>query len=348
MATAAYALLIPKLSRQRSKLTVPLPLVGLERLFRGLQAVSLLASSILLPAASALYLLPGVAHPATRARLRVLDELSGRLGLARRFLRLFRFLENFAAAQAIVASGGGGAGLSLEAWLDVVARSSNGLYLLLESATLPASLGIDGLVLLPGDGPVSAATGGGGDDDKTTAAVVVYATSRLLAREAQRFWFVALAAGLAAGLVRLVKLFAYAPVPQTGQGYGTGEKGAGGGEGGATEKKEEEREKEPEPEPEPKPGSRAAMERDRARLREVVLKRKAERTASRRAMAARARAILRKLTHDALDLLIPATALGWTKPARPVLGAALFYSTWLTGQDVWRRCGRELQAAGGA
>ncbi|ROV91259.1 hypothetical protein VPNG_09682 [Cytospora leucostoma] len=93
-----------------------------------------------------------------------------------------------------------------EAWLDMLGRTFNGMYLLLETLTLLDSLQQPGLSPW---GP---------------------AWYRALHAEGQRFWFLALALGAASGLTKIVKLFAYAPVPPTGEGYGYGTGGGGGGE----------------------------------------------------------------------------------------------------------------------
>lgn len=74
----------------------------------------------------------------------VLLALRGRLALARRFFRVFRFLEAFNSAYGAV-TGSGGPGLGgLEGWLEFGAKVFNGFYLLLESLTLLDDMGVAG------------------------------------------------------------------------------------------------------------------------------------------------------------------------------------------------------------
>jgi hypothetical protein len=66
---------------------------------------------------------------------RPLAELSGRLGLVRRFIRFFRFFDAFSASY------------NLEKTMEVIAGTFNGLYLLLEAVTLVDALRIPGLAI---------------------------------------------------------------------------------------------------------------------------------------------------------------------------------------------------------
>ncbi|KAJ9151416.1 hypothetical protein NKR23_g3105 [Pleurostoma richardsiae] len=245
----------------------------------------------------------------------ILLALRGNVAMARRWFRLFRFVESFngayklyaslsapaipaassekggkAATPAAKAMAGGGA----EVWLDILSRSFNGMYLLLETVTLPDALGIDGLR------PWGALAGP-------------------LFVESQRFWFLALACSALSGAVKLTKVFAHAPVPETGEGYGLGEK-----EG------EEER-------PE--------WERERERLRRAVAARKAQRVAWRREVKTRSRGIVRKLAADFLDMAIPGAVVGWVRVDAGTVGVVMLVTTYLTGKEVWERCGREVGKA---
>ena len=177
-----------------------------------------------------------------------------------------------------------------------------GMYGLLESATLLDLLEIKGLRVW---GP-----------ERTMQ----------LNLEAQRFWFLALGCAVASGLLQLINVFAYAPVPVAGSGYGTGEEKARGeddarGVQGESDWKEE-----------------------RERLRQVVAKRKEERIAWRREVRARSAVLLRKLVTDSLDMLIPGNVIGWVKVDPGTVALAMFTTTLLTSVDVWRRCGYILQS----
>ena len=74
----------------------------------------------------------------------VLLALRGRLALARRFFRIFRFLDAFDSAYG-AATGSGAPGLGgAEGWLEFGAKVCNGFYLLLESLTLLDDMGVAG------------------------------------------------------------------------------------------------------------------------------------------------------------------------------------------------------------
>lgn len=89
---------------------------------------------------------------------RPLAELSSRLGLVRRFIRFFRFMDAFAASYSTFTSlteparkkrvNGPSTGVYLEKTLDGLASTFNGMYLLLEAATIVDALGIEGLSVL--------------------------------------------------------------------------------------------------------------------------------------------------------------------------------------------------------
>ncbi|KAI1826791.1 peroxisomal biogenesis factor 11 [Xylaria intraflava] len=172
---------------------------GLERTLRLFQSIAQILTSYTLPLHYLLHLqqtLTGTPTPAKTATA-VLLALRSHIGLARRYFRLFKFLESFHAAQTLYAS----PGLSAAVWLDVLSRTFNGMYLLLEASTTLDALGIDGLAPW---GP---------------------ALDRAVNVEAQRFWLFALAFGALGGLVRIFAVFASA-----------GEKGAVSKEGKETGK----------------------------------------------------------------------------------------------------------------
>lgn len=286
----------------------------------------------------------------------VLNDLKGHLGLARRFFRMFRFLESFHAAHQLYTSlysqppapkpapspdsavanpsqpaaveseakdGPKQAnqaaqpaktpaltqaphvhqhhpncrhrrkpGPPAEAWLDIFGRTFNGMYLLLESLCLVDALQVPGFSLWGAQWfPV-------------------------LFAEGQRFWFFGLACGVASGLVKIVKLLAYAPVPPTGEGYGTGEK------------RDE--------------SEMADWEKERERLRKIMWVRKEQRKLWKSNIKTKSKGLVRKCVADLLDMVMPGSVVGWWKVDQGTLGVLLIITTYLTGCEVWERCGREI------
>ena len=122
---------------------------------------------------------------------RPLAELSSRIGLIRRFIRFFRFMDAFSDSYRTFTSltdssgknGATGASTTayLEKTLDGLASTFNGMYLLLEAATIVDALGIQGLTVL--------------------GAELAFATNI----EAQRCWFVALVFGALSCVLKLSK-----------------------------------------------------------------------------------------------------------------------------------------------
>lgn len=139
--------------------------------------------------------------------------------MTRRVLRLFRFAESFHGAHKLYLSlhsttAAAGPGSGLEVWLDISSRTFNGMYLLLESATIPDALAVPHLRVF---GPELAG---------------------VLAFEAQRFWLLALVCSAASGGLKVLSTYARSAVPETGAGFGAAvgekddkleeEKGSGG------------------------------------------------------------------------------------------------------------------------
>lgn len=272
----------------------------------------------------------------------VLNGLKGNLALARRFFRMFRFLESFYAAYRLytslyshsptptaastVSDAKDGAqqadqaaqpaqtpaipqaghqhhpncrhsrnkksGPPAEAWLDIFGRTFNGMYLLLETLCLVDAMQVPGFSLW---GPAWAST---------------------LHVEGQRFWVFALGCGVASGLLKIVKLLAYAPVPPTGEGYGTGEK------------RDE--------------SEMADWEKERERLRKMMWARKEQRRLWKANIKTKSKGLVRKCVADLLDMAMPGSVVGWWKADQGTLGVILIVTTYLTGWEVWERCGREV------
>lgn len=122
---------------------------------------------------------------------RPLAELSSRIGLVRRFIRLFRFLDAFSDSYRTftdLTEPAGKKGVTsasttvyTEKTLDGLASTFNGMYLLLEAATIVDALGIQGLTVL--------------------GAELALATKI----EAQRCWFLALVFGALSCVLKLSK-----------------------------------------------------------------------------------------------------------------------------------------------
>ncbi|KAL7622107.1 hypothetical protein AAE478_007609 [Parahypoxylon ruwenzoriense] len=289
--------------------------VGLERTFRLFQAAVQILSSFALPfdlLIQVLSLASDGTTPSPATVRAILGGLNQRLGLARRSLRLFRFLESFDAAQKIYArlsSSAGQKGASrfqTEAWLDVFARTFNGMYLLLEASTIVNALQIQGLAVWTPD------------------------WERSITVEAQRFWLFSLVCGLLSGLLEIFNVLAYTPVPATGAGYAVDKQDGNGV--AETEKSS--------------PSEKAAddLKKEQQRLRAIVKGRQEQRRLWRREIQTKVYKLGRGAAANALDIVLPGSAVGWIKVDPGTVGLAMFVTSILTGMDVWERCGREVSA----
>jgi hypothetical protein len=193
-----------------------------------------------------------------------------------------------------------------EAWLAIFARAFNGMYLLLEALTLVDALGF------PLWGPRWAAT---------------------LHVEGQRFWLFALACGAAGGLAATARLLACAPplpaVPGDWGCYGGRGGGeevskdvAGGGGGGGA--------------------AMADWEVERERLRRVMWPRREQRRIWRANIRGKWWGLVRRCVADFLDMAAPGTVVGWVRFDPGTVGAVQVVTTYLTGMEIWERCGRDL------
>lgn len=183
-----------------------------------------------------------------------------------------------------------------EAWLDIFGRTFNGMYLLLETLTLGDALQLPGLPLWGA------------------------AWAPILHVEGQRFWLLALACGVLSGLLKIVKLVAYGPVPQTGEGYG------GGGIAAAADETKDMPE----------------WQRQREKMRRVVYARREARRAWKGEIRTRGYALARRCVADLFDMPVPGSVVGWVRVEPGTVGMVMVVSTWLTGVEVWERCGREI------
>ncbi|OLN85210.1 hypothetical protein CCHL11_04320 [Colletotrichum chlorophyti] len=292
---------------------------GLERILRGLQALTAIFTAY--PSLLSLFL-----QTPNPAILEALDPLKGYLNLTRRSIRLFWFLNSFGSSFNLYTSispqtalpGHKSHAAGLETWLDILKFTLLGLYGGLETVTLPDLMSIPQLAFF---GP------------ERTAALNI---------EAQRFWLLALACGVLANLTRMLKAFAYAPVPQDGHGYGTGEKPAAAQVKDAEEEKKKTKKDVAE---ETEHGEeKLDWEAERARLRAIVVKRREDRKRWRGEIARKIKTLGRKVISDSLDCLIPGMVLGWVNVQPGTVGVAMLITTVLTGRDIWERCGAEVAA----
>ncbi|KAK1590091.1 uncharacterized protein LY79DRAFT_555858 [Colletotrichum navitas] len=280
---------------------------GLERILRSLQALTMIFGAY----PSLMYL---VLLASDSPLFEALGPLKDHLNLARRFIRFFWFLNSLGTSYNLFSSarvGGSresGGAIGLETWLDMARFTLLGLYGGIESLTLPDLLGVPQLEVFGAE------------------------RTRALNLEAQRFWLLALVSGVLANLAKMLKAFAHAPVPQHGHGYGTGEQAqqkagdaAGEKAGGDGEEKLD-------------------WEAERARLRVIVAKRREERKRWRRNVAFQVRSLGRKIVADSLDCLVPGAVLGWVNVQPGTVGVAMLITTFLTGRDIWERCGAAVEA----
>ncbi|KAI1278284.1 NADH-ubiquinone oxidoreductase [Xylaria sp. FL0933] len=283
---------------------------GLERTFRLFQSIAQILSSYTLPFESP----AAIDAAATHA---ILVSLRVQLALARRYFRLFRFLESFLAAQKIYASlsssrssatSGSRSGPAAPRWettalwIDVFGRTFNGMYLLLEASTILDAQRIQRLAVW---------------GSELEGKVFV---------EGQRFWFFSLACGVLAGLVRIADVV----VPYV---FSAPESGSVAGGGGGEKEKEQ---GSTDGGDEKKTGSGKEAEKVVAQVDLV---------AQRREVRSKISGLARRVVSDALDCTLPGSVVGWVPVSTGTVGLAMFVTTILTSKDIWERCGREVAAS---
>lgn len=85
-----------------------------------------------------------------------------------------------------------------------------------------------------------------------------------------------------------------------------------------------------------------AEEKDREDEKGVEEKRK-KRLEVERKRREQLRRIVRRIVADALDIAVPGAVVGWVPLEPGTVGLMMLGSTWLTGLEVWERCGGELE-----
>ncbi|KAI1638271.1 peroxisomal biogenesis factor 11 [Biscogniauxia mediterranea] len=295
--------------------------VGLERTFRLFQAIAQILSSFALPFDLLIYAVGLTAYgpPSPAAARIVLLALRQRLALARRFFRLFRFLESFNGAQklyaTVSATQGPRAGsakpawVQSDVWLDILGRTFNGMYLLLEASTMVDALKIDSLAIWTPE------------------------WEQRITVEGQRFWLFSLVCGVISGTVKMLKVLAYTPVPTVVEDN--------------LNRKQESGTAQPEPEKPLAQGEKESQEawdlrKEQERLRGIVKGRKQGRVAWRREIRQKIHKLGRGVIANALDITLPGSVVGWVQVDTGTVGVAMFITTILTSMDVWERCGQEV------
>ncbi|GAW26364.1 putative ex11b-like protein [Rosellinia necatrix] len=302
---------------------------GLERTFRLFQALAQILSSYTLPFQCLLFLLSLLPSSPSSSSLdgsdgtskavvdaatthAVLLGLRAQLALARRYFRLFRFLESFQAAQRLYHSlslpppppgRGRGRRETAAVWVDVLGRTFNGMYLLLEASTIADAQRVPGLALW---GPAREPT---------------------VAVEGQRFWLLSLVCGVLAGCLRIADVV----LGPEGGGAGRRDGKAGTeedvGGAGADEKVA------------PAAGGKGeGMGKGKGETDADVRRRREARSV--------VAALGRRVVSDALDITLPGSVVGWVPASAGTVGVAMFVTTILTSVDIWERCGREVAAGG--
>lgn len=233
-----------------------------------------------------------------------LDQLQSSLNLTRRSQRLFWFLGSFKSGWDLYTNQ---SDKSIETWLDIYASTFLGLFGMIESVTLLDLLELDHLTIF---GP-----------ERTLS----------LNMEAQKIWFAGLALSAMSSGIKMVRLMAYRPVPPTGSGFGTGAE-----PDVKIAKSSEEKD--------------ALDEQTGEKLNEGALedmkKEREQRKAQQKAWLEKVNRDVRNLTlsflTDVLDLLIPASTVGWIQAGPGPVGVTTLLSSITSGLTVWEKFGRRV------
>ncbi|KAK4187222.1 peroxisomal biogenesis factor 11-domain-containing protein [Podospora australis] len=283
---------------------------GLERLLRGIQSILQLLIAYptlhhhvhetlretLLPFTFFLHLhssSPSSSSPAAKITgpSPTLQETRSRIALGRRFLRLFRFLENFSASSTLFQQAFADPTASKQKWAEAFSKSFNGLYYLLETVTFLDDLKVPGL------------------------SVCGRPLAKTLSVEAQRLWLFALVFGIVSGWLKVKKI--------AGEVSGLKRQMAADAKGAGREKER-------------------SGETDISG--EIAARKEEQRKELKKLKETRYKTIRRAIA-DALDLPVPGSVIKWIPLPPGVVAVLMFFSTWLTGLEVWEKCGKELVVA---
>ncbi|KAL6886718.1 peroxisomal biogenesis factor 11 [Trichoderma longibrachiatum] len=275
---------------------------GLERSLRFLQAlVTLIATYPTAQVAALLRLTSISANVPPQASFL---QLSSKINLTRRLLRLFRFLEQFKLGWDFYAYGV----LDFDTWLDVVGKTCLGIFGMLESVTLLDLLEIDQLEIFGAEQTAS------------------------LNYQAQYFWLIGLCISLFRSGTRLLHLLGNRKTKSSP----SSSRKVGKKEGSQTEGEHQDGR-----EVSSKNGVvTAAKEPDE--VHEKGSPRRMEADGGPTASGDTISSLLVKILADALDLLLPATAVGLVQLDSAAIATAMIISTVITANDVWVRCGKGI------
>ena len=248
----------------------------------------------------------------------ILLEVRQRLDLGRRFFRIFRFFEFFQAAHRLYLSistskpiNGKQKSTLVKAatWMDIMNRTFNGMYLLLEASTIIDLLQVEGLQLLGKE------------------------RVRMVNVEAQRFWLFALVCGVSSGLFKMMSLVAYSVTPAT--------------ESELANDKPEGRElaaKEREGVEEPEQGTKSHTMEEKQRLPKIFEPKAIVQVLWTNECRSKLQRLFRTVVANSLDIAVPGVIVGWIDISPGIVGIIMTVTTVLTGIDVWERCGREISS----
>ncbi|KAH6608821.1 AoPex11B [Trichoderma cornu-damae] len=195
--------------------------------------------------------------------------------------------------------------LDFETWLDVLGKTCLGIFGMLESVTLLDLLEIDQLEIFGTEQTV------------------------MLNYQAQFFWLTALCISLFRSSTRLLRLLGNRAATDASLGQDAasrkeeGERQNGDGLPTGNDDSSVPRE----PKGKQQNGSGHQMEtKSRAGEPEEAVS-----------------SLIMKLTSDAMDLLLPATAVGLVEVHPAVIAMTMIVSTAITARDVWARCGKDMR-----
>ncbi|KAL7807240.1 peroxisomal biogenesis factor 11 [Trichoderma gracile] len=268
---------------------------GLERSLRFLQALVTLIATYPTAQLAALLRLTSISAnvPPPASFL----QLSSKINLTRRLLRLFRFLEQFKLGWDFYASGV----LDFDTWLDVVGKTCLGIFGMLESVTLLDLLEIDQLEVFGAEQTAS------------------------LNYQAQYFWLIGLCISLFRSGTRLLHLLGN----RTLSSSPSSSRNVGENESSQTQREHEN-------------GGEVSSKQDVVAAQRAPdnIHEKVSEPATKSGDTISSLSV--KILADALDLLLPATAVGLVQLDSAAIATAMIISTIITANDVWVRCGKEM------
>ncbi|KAL7946655.1 peroxisomal biogenesis factor 11 [Trichoderma barbatum] len=267
---------------------------GIERTLRFFQAlVSLIATYPTSQVAAFLYLTSINVPPAASFL-----QLRSKINLTRRLLRFFRFLEQFRLGWDLYAS----RILDFDTLLDVIGKTSLGIFGMLETVTLLDMLEIDQFEIF---GP-----------EQTES----------LNYQAQYFWLTGLCISLFRSATRLLGILGNQGASSSSTSNEKEDKGAQkDGDGSSTQNGDVSARRKHNGNQQKGPENEVATSNEATKPREAVSP------------------VIRKLVADALDLLLPASAVGLVQVDSATIAVAMIISTAITAGDIWARCGREMR-----